>query len=189
MAMTTFFAALPTRWSGSLPPEGPIGFYRWCVGRAVSAGVRTIVDASGAPLREALAAKPTIVKPNRAELSKTLNLKIDSDEALRDAIKKLIALGPQWAVVSHGKEATIVSDGREFWRVIPPKVDVINPIGSGDALAAGLATALVRGEKVPVACKLAVACACANAMTAMPGEITMDDVNALLPQVEVQAWA
>jgi tagatose 6-phosphate kinase len=174
--------------SGSLPPGAPQDFYAHCVNRATESAVMTIVDAAGEPLRRALASKPLIVKPNRSELAKTLDTPIESDPAFREAIKQLIDSGPAWAVVTEGKAGAIVSDGEEFWRVRSPKVDAINPIGSGDALAAGLASAISRGQHLPEACKLAVACGAANALTPLAGVVRPDDVSELIKRVEIESF-
>ena len=172
--------------SGSLPPGAPQDFYAFCVNRATESAVMTIVDASGEPLRRALKSKPLVVKPNRSELAKTLDTPIESDAALRDAIKQLVALGPAWAVVTEGKAGAVASDGERFWRVRSPQVKAINPIGSGDALAAGLASAIARGQRLPDACKLAVACGAANALTPLAGIVRADDVSELLERVEIE---
>jgi tagatose 6-phosphate kinase len=174
--------------SGSLPPGAPQDFYGYCVNRAAECAVISIVDGSGEPLRLALASKPLVVKPNRSELAKTLDTPIESDAALRDAIKQLIALGPTWAVVTEGKAGAIVSDGGQFWRVLSPQVKAINPIGSGDSLAAGLASAISRGQRLPDAAKLAIACGAANAMTPVAGMVRPDEVAELLERVEVEPW-
>ena len=174
--------------SGSLPPGAPQDFYAYCVNRATESAVMSIVDAAGEPLRKALASKPLAVKPNRSELAKTLDTPIESDAALRDAIKQLIALGPAWAVVTEGKAGAVVSDGEKFWRVRSPKVEAINPIGSGDALAAGLASAISRGQRLPEACKLAVACGAANALTPVAGVVRPEDVAELIERVEIENW-
>ena len=173
--------------SGSLPPGAPQEFYKRCVLRAREAGVEAIIDGSGEPLRHALAARPLVVKPNRAELARTLNVSIESEDSLRDAIRSLIESGPTWAVVTEGKAGAMVSDGKSYWRVRSPQVKAINPIGSGDALAAGLACAIARGEKMPDACKLAVACGAANAMTERAGFVRPEDVEALRPQITVES--
>jgi tagatose 6-phosphate kinase len=149
----------------------------------------SILDAAGEPLRRALAARPDVVKPNRAELRRTLNVSVESDQELRDAMKRLIDAGPQWAIVSAGKAGAVISDGEHFWRVASPAVKAVNPIGSGDALAGGLACAIAeRGESLPHACKLGVACGAANAMTQLAGMVHREDVERLLPQVEVTPW-
>jgi len=174
--------------SGSLPPGAPQDFYAYCVNRATECAAISIVDAAGEPLRRAMASKPLVVKPNRSELAKTLDTPIESDAAFRDAIKQLIALGPAWAVISEGKAGAVVSDGESFWRVRSPKVDAINPIGSGDALAAGLASAISRGQRLPEACKLAIACGAANALTPVAGVVRPDDVAELIERVEIESW-
>jgi tagatose 6-phosphate kinase len=174
--------------SGSLPPGAPQDFYAFCVNRATECAANAVVDASGEPLRLALASKPFVVKPNRSELAKTLDTPIESDAALRDAVKRLIALGPAWAVITEGKAGAIVSDGEKFWRVHSPQVKAVNPIGSGDALAAGLASAIARGQRMPDAVRLGVACGAANAVTPVAGMVRPDDVADLLHRVELQTW-
>ena len=174
--------------SGSLPPGAPQDFYAWCVNRATESAVITIVDASGEPLRRALASRPLVVKPNRSELAKTLDTPIESDAALRDAIKRLIEQGPAWAVVTEGKAGAVVSDGERFWRIRPPQVKAINPIGSGDALAAGLASAIARGQRLPEACQLGVACGAANALTPVAGIVRAEDVAELIEKVRLESW-
>ena len=174
--------------SGSLPPGGPQDFYGFCVERANRAGVKSIVDATGQPLLGALAHRPMVVKPNRAELARALQVSVDSDGALRDAIKRLIDRGASWAVVTQGKAGAIVSNGQHFWLARSPEVKAVNPIGSGDAVAAGLACAIASGESLPDAARLAVACGAANAMTDRAGFVRKDDVDALAAKVDVQSW-
>jgi 1-phosphofructokinase family hexose kinase len=169
--------------SGTLAPGCGDDFYARCMKLANAANVRTILDTRAAPLHHALPEKPFLVKPNRAELSATVNRKIESDEDLKSAIRSMIDMGAQWAVVTHGASVTIVSDGREFWRIATPKVDAINPIGSGDSVAAGIAMGLIDGASVPDACALGVACGAANAMTELGGHVNPDDVERLRGQV------
>ena len=59
--------------SGSLPPGVPLTLYADLIGVAHRAGVRTVLDSSGAALRQGLYARPWMVKPNRAELAAIRN--------------------------------------------------------------------------------------------------------------------
>jgi tagatose 6-phosphate kinase len=174
--------------SGSLTPGAPQDFYGYCVNRATECAANAIVDAAGEPLRRALAARPLVVKPNRAELAKTLDTPIESDDALREAMKQMVALGPHWVVVTQGKDGAVVCDGERCWLVRSPRVKAVNPIGSGDSLAAGLASAISRGQRMPEACKLGIACGAANAMTLTPADVRPDDVAELLQRVEIEDW-
>jgi len=172
--------------SGSLTPSAPQDFYAWCVTRANELKIPAIVDASGGPLKQSLMSRPFVVKPNRGELARTLGITIESETALRDAVKRLIDLGPRWAIITEGKAGAIVSNGATFWRIRSPQVTAVNAIGSGDALAGGLAVAIARGEPMPHACKLAIACGAANAMTLYSGVIRAEDVANLLTQVQLE---
>jgi tagatose 6-phosphate kinase len=172
--------------SGTLAPGAGDDYYAKCVRLARQHHVRTIVDAKGAPLRLALRERPTVVKPNRAELAMALEIKIDSDAALRDAMRRVVSLGAEWVAVTHGVGDTMISDGSRFWRIATPKLKAVNPIGSGDSFAAGLAAGLRHGQEVPEACRLAVACASANAMTQNAGEVRTADVEDLLSRIVVE---
>jgi tagatose 6-phosphate kinase len=174
--------------SGSLPPGAPPDYYADCVAAAITAKKFVVLDATGEPLRRALKNHPTIIKPNRLELSQTVNAPVETDEQIKSAIGKLLAMGPQWAVVTNGEKETVASDGKGFWKIATPKVAVVSPIGSGDAFAAGLAVGLAGGQGLPDACKLAAACGAANAMTAMAGHLKKSDVDALLKQVAIQQF-
>lgn len=174
--------------SGTIAPGGADSFYAECARRATEAGVLSIVDASGTPLRMALEARPYIVKPNRSELGKTLDMNVDSDASLRDAMKRTIDHGAGWVVVTLGAAGAVASNGDEFWRVEIPTVPVVNPIGSGDSFAAGLAAGVDRGQDVRNALRLAAACGVANTMTPIAGFVRRDDVEALFGQVELEKW-
>jgi tagatose 6-phosphate kinase len=171
--------------SGALPAGAPVDFYARCVETGIAAGALVVLDAKGEALKHALSAKPTVVKPNRSELEETVGMRIDSAESMKSAIQQLIAAGPRWVVVTDGAKDTIASDGKSFWKISTPTVQVISPIGSGDSFAAGLVAALTAGEAVPQACRLGAACGAANAMTASAGDVRMQDVDALLAGVTV----
>ena len=53
--------------SGSVPQGIGTGFYAEIIRMARAAGVRIFLDASGAPLRDAIGAEPDFVKPNASE--------------------------------------------------------------------------------------------------------------------------
>ncbi|HEV2294178.1 MAG TPA: 1-phosphofructokinase family hexose kinase [Tepidisphaeraceae bacterium] len=171
--------------SGTLTPGAPQDFYAQCIRLATAHRVRTIVDATGEPLRHALAAKPYLVKPNRGEIGKTLDINTSHDEGTREAMKRMIAEGAEWVVVTMGTDGVMFSDGKAFWRVSVPRVEVVSPIGSGDAFAAGLAVGLSRGQSVNEAVTLATACGAANAMTPAPGFARPADVERLQRSVVV----
>jgi tagatose 6-phosphate kinase len=172
--------------SGSLAPGVPSDFYVRCIGAAAKYGMPVILDAQGEPLRVALESRPMLIKPNRTELAATLGMAMDSDEALKQGMRRMVQKGPQWIAVTMGREGAVISDGQRFWRVHSPAVKAVNPIGSGDAFSAGLMAGILNGQSVPEACKLAAACGAANALTPVSGCVYMDDVDRLLSLVRVE---
>ena len=132
--------------SGTITPGGPADFYSYCAQLANQAGAISVVDAQGPALIEALKARPGLVKPNRLELAATVKRELKDEAAIMAAMQELGERGAQRVVVTAGEEPTLAFDGRSFWRVQAPRIDVVNPIGSGDAFAAGLVWRLLRGD-------------------------------------------
>ncbi len=170
---------------GSFPPGVPDDFYARLTAAAHEVGVRVLVDAQKAPLRAALEEGPFLVKPNLEEVAATLNLPIDEPDA-RAAVAVLTDAVARWALVSTGASGSLLGDDSGgLWRVEPPRVEAVNPIGSGDVMAAGLLLSLRCGASVPNAAVYGTACAAANTLTPTSGEIRPDDVNALLSRVRL----
>lgn len=163
--------------SGSLPAGCPPEIYGELLAEGGSAA--TIVDAHGPALLAALPRRPTFVKPNRQELAHTLGRELGTDEDLRRAMQELNRLGARWVVVSDGPRALWVSGKSGYYRCGLPPVPVVNPIGGGDALAAGIACGLQRGQRSLEAVRLGLAAALASVGTALPGELDPARVEAL----------
>jgi tagatose 6-phosphate kinase len=172
--------------SGTVAPGCGDDFYAMCVRLAHAARVPVILDAKGIPLHTTLPEKPFIAKPNRGELSATVKRPIESDADLLDAMRTLVLMGATWAVVTNGPGQTIIGDGRSFWNIKTPAVNVVSAIGSGDAFAGGVAVSLLEGKDVPEACTRGVACGAANAMTEFAGHLYREDVERLEKQITLQ---
>jgi len=172
--------------SGTLTPGGPASFYAQVTTRARDAGVLTVVDAQGPPLLAALAARPGLVKPNRAELAATVGRTLTDDTTLIAALRELNEAGASRVVVTAGAQPTLAFDGATVWRIRSPRIAAVNPIGSGDAFTAGLVWRLVRGDDLGEACRWAAAIGAANALTPMAGEVELTDVESLVAGVDVE---
>jgi tagatose 6-phosphate kinase len=171
--------------SGTLAPGGPQDFYGECTRLAREAGALSIVDAQGTALSEALEAGPALVKPNRFELAATVGRELKDDAAVMAAMRELCNRGAHKVVTTAGKEPALAFDGQSFWRIRPPRITAVNPIGSGDAFTAGLVWRLVGGDELGEACRWASAVGAANALTIMTGDVNRNDVDRLLPQVSL----
>ncbi|MDQ0973562.1 tagatose 6-phosphate kinase [Neobacillus niacini] len=162
--------------SGSLPKGLPVDFYQQMLAISQRKGIPVVLDSSGEPLRAALLhkEKPFAIKPNITELSQLLGVKVDSRiSSLKQALDHDWFKEIEWIVVSMGGDGAFVRHGTEDYRVTLPKIDVVNPVGSGDAVVAGLAVALNRNQSVETVLKTAMTTGMLNTMEAGTGSINM----------------
>ncbi len=131
--------------SGSIPPGVPRDAYQELVGLARSAGARTILDAEGPELLSALAAQPAVVKVNLAELRTTVSRDVRGAAQVLAAAAELREAGANAVVVSRGSDGAIAVTDTGSWHAVGASMSG-NPTGAGDALAAGLAIGLARGD-------------------------------------------
>jgi len=172
--------------SGTVAPGGPSDFYLRCSRLAEEHKVLTVVDAQGSALLETLPNEPGLVKPNLKELADSLNREITGESDALEAMQELHQRGARNVLVTAGSAASLAFDGRSAWRVRNPVIEVVNPIGSGDAFTAGLVCQLVRGASLGEACRWGAAAGAANALTLMAGDLDRAEFERLLPQVEVE---
>lgn len=151
--------------SGSLPAGVPVSFVRDCC----RAGGNAILDVRGAELREALEVRPLLIKPNREELAMTVGHPVDDEADVWKGMHSLADAGAANIVVSQGGGPLWgLLEGRRY-RFQPPAVGVVNPIGSGDALTAGIAWGVTNGLPMVDAVRFGVACGTINTLAARPG--------------------
>lgn len=170
--------------TGSLPSGTPADWYRRMLDAAPH--LRAVLDAQGGELLAALHSRPLVVKPNRRELAKTLRRTLDRDDELAAAMQEIHDLGAQWVVVTDGSRPVHVLGAGGHYRLQPPVVQrVVNPIGCGDCLAAGLAWGLARGLDMIPALALGLGCAADRLGDLRPGRLDAARVSAYAAQVEV----
>jgi fructose-1-phosphate kinase PfkB-like protein len=102
-------------------------------------------------------------------------------------------LGPQGAgdalflITAGSGEASMLRSGNILARLLPPRLsDVINPIGAGDTVTAGMAHFLLQGLKASEAFRRGLAMGSASCLHPLPAEFTDEDYLALLPMVELR---
>lgn len=169
--------------SGSLPEGAPDWLYHELM---IESSAQVILDCQGPPLLAALEARPFLVKPNRDELGRTLGQELLTDSDLFAAMRELNNRGAEWVVVSQGKERVWISSRERLLSAIPPAVEAVNPIGSGDSLAAGIAVALADGYDLPGAVVWGVAAAAENARSLLPARFAAPSVHQLRNRITIE---
>jgi len=172
--------------SGSLPPGVPSNFYARLVGMARRKKVKTLLDADGDSLREGVEAAPTLVCPNQPEAERLLNRALVTRNHFLDAVARIRAMGPEMVVLSLGSRGAVGSVEGALVEAIPPRVEVLCPIGAGDALAAAFAWSMELKADFTEALRWSVAAGTASAM--LPGLRTasLGQAKEIYRQVEVR---
>lgn len=95
--------------------------------------------------------------------------------------------GPLFAITAGPGEAYMLRGGRTLARYAPPRLDaVVNPIGAGDTVTAGLVHHLTQGCAAPEAFRRALAMGSASCLNRLPAEYAEADYLRLLAMVEMQ---
>lgn len=167
--------------SGKLPAGAPEEGYAEICKMACEQGGQVILDAQGVPLLEALEFAPLMVKINESELFQATGL---SD--IEDACNELLKRGARSVFITRGSRSAIFVDHTQMIEVSPLTVKAVNPIGSGDAVTAGIACALASGTDLEGQLRQGMACGAANALNLMSGVLKTEDVDRLRSQVDIR---
>jgi len=171
--------------TGSLPKGLPDDLYARVIQNVSLRNIRTVVDASGEALRRGLVAKPTVAKGNLEEFVGVLGPLGTTPRQIARSIHRRRGELPSQTIVTLGEQgAVLVSKGRA-WYAKPPRISHINPIGTGDAFAAGYMKALLDGQSPREALRLATAAAVSDAVTPEPGLIIPTEMPLLRSLVKV----
>lgn len=138
----------PDRWfalSGSVPPGVPDDIYARIIETVHGEKGRVVLDTGGRPLREAIAARPEVMKPNLDELSGLVGHTLETTAEICAAGELLLDGGVRRVVVSMGGGGALFVDRGQALLARPPRVEVRSTVGAGDAMVAGLLFASLQG--------------------------------------------
>jgi 1-phosphofructokinase len=142
-------------FAGSVPAGVAETIYADLMARVRGRGARVVVDASGPPLRHAVAARPDIVKPNHHELAELVGRPLADVADVLAAARELQRGGIGLVVVSMGEAGAVFVDGARALRAVPPPVEVVTTVGAGDALVAGVVAAQLAGADLEQSARMA----------------------------------
>ena len=133
--------------AGSIPGSLPEDVYEQILERLKDKKVRTVVDATGDLLKNALKYRPFLIKPNLEELGDLFGVTVTNMEEITEYALRLQAKGARNVLVSMAADGALLIDetGREY--TCPAgKGTVRNSVGAGDSLVAGFLAGLQTGD-------------------------------------------
>ena len=152
--------------SGSLPAGVDPDFYARIIGAAGEAGVKTILDTSGEPLKRALAEGVFLIKPNIGELVRLADRDLGEEPRQVEFARDLIDRGNvEVVVISLGAGgAFLVTKGSSI-HFRSPTVPVVSKVGAGDSMVAGITYGLAQDWSLEESVRLGVAAGTSAVMT------------------------
>lgn len=175
--------------SGSLLQGLPKEYY-FTIGKICEReNIKFILDTSGISLELALDSNIYLIKPNKDELEALSKRNINSKEDAIDAAKKLLNRGIKNICVSMGKDGMILINEDNIYEVEVPKIEVLNPVGSGDSSIAGFAYGILKEYNIKDCLRLANACGMSNALYMETGYIETDDIETFIKDISIVEYA
>jgi len=171
---------------GSSLPGLPSSVYADLCRVCQARGQRVCLDTRDQWLSGALTALPYLVKCNQHEAARICACPVESPEQARDAARRWIDLGVEHAVITLGSQGAVAVGADQAWHVAAPQVNVLCPIGSGDAMMAALIVALDRGDPLSKALQYGVAVGAANTLVPGSGRCDLDIVPSLYAAAHIR---
>ena len=149
--------------TGSTPPGVPDSTYAELTERISAMHGKVVLDAHGNVLKQALEAKPFMLRTNRYVLEMLIKQRLDSVEAVAKAARQIQNKGIKFVCISLGKEGAVLVDSDNSYHSTAPRVRIYSTVGSGDAMLAGMVSACLRQQDAQQMLRFGVVCGSATA--------------------------
>jgi 1-phosphofructokinase family hexose kinase len=172
---------------GSLAPGVPAPFYGKLIALARKRKVRTLLHASGDALREGIKSRPAVATPNQSEAERLLGRSLLTRTHYLEAAQRIREMGSESVVLSLASRGAVAAFADGLYEAIPPPIDAVCPIGSGDALTAAYAWRMEQPRANGAeALRWGVAAGTASALLPGMNFATLEQTEAMYRQVEVR---
>lgn len=171
---------------GSIPPGVPHELYGKLIAMARRKKVKSLLHADGPALREGIEARPTVVTPNQKEAERLLGRTLLTRSQYLEAAEQIRTMGAESVALSLGSRGAVGAWAGGLIEALPPRVDVLCPIGAGDAMGAAYAWALEQKDDPADALRWGVAAGTASARLAGMNFATLEQTRDMYRQVEMR---
>jgi 1-phosphofructokinase family hexose kinase len=174
-------------FAGSLPRGVEESFYAEAIRELNRAGVRTVLDAEGEPLRLGIEAEPSLVAPNQHEAEALVGQELEAED-FPMALDSIAELGARAVLITletgcYGLTREERSPRR--YHAAAPQVEPVSTVGAGDVLTAAFLAAQLEGRSFGDALRASVAAASASTLEVGAGRFEPREAHRLTGQVEV----
>ncbi len=170
---------------GTLPQGVEPAHYAAWIRQCRAAGVYVLFDADEPNLSAGLEAAPDLIKPNRDELSRLSGRSIHTLADAYAAARQIVDRCGTTVIVTLGEDGALAVRSDAAWHIPPLDVPVVSAGGAGDAVVAGIAESIQRGEPFEMGLRRGFAYAGAVVQQAGTAQLDPAEARRLLPLVEL----
>ncbi len=176
-------------FAGSVPPGLGDDCYADLIQHVRSLGLTSLFYTYGDPLRLGIKARPDYVFPKLIEAEKVIGYEFTGLDDRIKAARTMREMGGGSVAITYryGCVAEMAYDetSRTFVGRFPP-VEVVSPLGWGDALVGGFAVRFLEGGSPAECLRFGMACGAANLISYGAGVLLPADVERLADSVELE---
>ena len=173
--------------SGSSPSPATHGLFSDLIAMAQARRAPVFLDTYGPALAAIWGFWPTAIQLNRREAAAHLRKPTLDDDDAAGLLQHWHRHGVVCGIITDGPQPVAIQLRGKRYRAIPPAIEVVNPIGSGDSLLAGLVDGWLERRDPESLVRHALACAVANALVWDAGAIEPAEVERWADAIEVEA--
>lgn len=174
--------------SGNPSMQTSVDVFNYLLNYLEKRKVKLVADVSGVYLKEVLKREIFLIKPNQFEFGEIVGLELTSLEDCIDAYQKNKGLlsNIKNISVSMGGSGSVFLTKDETYLFTPPKINVVNDTGAGDAYVSGLIYGLSNNKSIPETGSIATAIGAAKAEEKLSTGFDIKRVKELKTQVVYQ---
>ena len=125
--------------AGSIPGSVPDDIYRRIMSEMSGREIEVVVDATKELLVNVLEYHPFLIKPNHHELGEIFDVELKTREDVIPYARRMQQMGARNVLVSMAADgAVLVAEDKSVYETDAPKGILVNGVGAGDSMVAGL---------------------------------------------------
>ncbi|CZR75342.1 tagatose-6-phosphate kinase [Clostridium novyi NT] [Clostridioides difficile] len=126
-----------------------------------------------------------MIKPNIDEIRMLTGKSCDNMEDMLEAAEEIHARGVEIVAVSLGGEGSFLACDTGTYQARVPRIDAVNTVGCGDSMIAGFALGFAEGLPIESVLRKASAISAAAALREETGFFVKEDMERILPDVQI----
>ncbi len=146
----------------------------------------SVCDTYGKHLNDCLDASPGIVHNNLDEIKSSLNLNLNDEKEKIEFLSSLYEKGIKQVYISDGEKDFYASNFDFHYKILVPKIELVDSTGSGDAFVAGIVYGWHRKLTFNDQLKIATALGAVNAKSFEVCNVNPKEIKSLSEKVNIK---